>query len=413
MTAIVVGGGVAGLVAARTLVLGGQDVLLLEASDRLGGTVAEHVVGGIRLDAGAESFATRRGTVAELATSLGLSADIVEPNPQGAWLRRANATTVALPATSLLGIPGVPLAADVISVVGMRVALRALLDELIPGTVGAKSATLGELVRKRMGAGMLDALVTPVAQGIHSRHPDDLDLDRIAPGLRQALLREGSLARAVRDLRASAKAGSAINGIRGGVHRLVIELTADLERFGVEVRLGSRVTAIEAGAVLLDEERIEGDVLIAAPHLLGSPGGDELVTLATLVVDCAGLDAAPRGTGVLVADGGGRPRALTHATAKWPWLHERVGAGRHVIRLSYGTAVTQADAVADAEQLLGVTIERVVDFALVEWRRPSPQTETLEGVWMTGEAVSGTGLAAVVKHSTETAESMLEALAEL
>ena len=400
----VVGGGVAGLVAARTLVLGGAQVTLLEASARLGGTVASHTVGGIVLDAGAESFATRRGTVAELVTSLGLAEDIVEPNAAGAWLQRADGSTVPLPATSLLGIPGVPLASDVLSVVGTRVAFRALLDELMPGTVGARSTTLGELVRTRMGQGILDGLVAPVVQGIHSRHPDELELDRIAPGLRQALLREGSLARAVRDLRSSAKAGAAVNGIRGGVHRLVIELAADLERFGVEVRLNSRVTRVEAGAVEIGDERLEGAVLVAAP--LGNEY--ETTILATLVVDSAGLDAAPRGTGVLMT--GTMPRALTHATAKWPWLAERAGRGRHVVRLSYSSAVTQQTAVADAERLLGVAFDTVVDFALVEWRRPSSQAEPVEGVWVTGEAVAGTGLAAVVAHATATA---LEALDHL
>ena len=400
----VVGGGVAGLVAARTLVLGGAQVTLLEASARLGGTVASHTVGGLVLDAGAESFATRRGTVAELATSLGLAEDIVEPNPAGAWLQRADGSTVPLPATSLLGIPGVPLASDVLSVVGTRVAFRALLDELMPGTVGARSTTLGELVRTRMGQGILDGLVAPVVQGIHSRHPDELELDRIAPGLRQALLREGSLARAVRDLRTSAKAGAAVNGIRGGVHRLVIELAADLERFGVDVRLNCRVTHVEAGAVEVGDERLEGDVVVAAP--LGSEV--ERIILATLVVDCDELDAAPRGTGVLT--GATEPRALTHATAKWPWLAERAGGGRHVIRLSYSSSVTQKQAIKDAEQLLGVTLDRVVDFALVEWGRPLPPAEKIDGVWVTGEAVSGTGLAAVVGHATATA---LEALDHL
>ena len=245
----VVGGGVAGLVAARTLVLEGAEVTLLEASDRLGGTVTSHEVGGLTLDAGAESFATRRGTVAALATSLGLAADVVEPNPAGAWLQRTDGSTVPLPATNLLGIPGVPLASDVLSAIGARAAFRAQLDQLMPGTVGARSTTLGELVRRRMGRGVLDALVTPIVQGIHSRHPDELDLDRVAPGLRAALLREGSLARAVRELRGSATAGAAVNGIRGGVHRLVIELTADLARFGVDVRLGSRVTAVDATGV--------------------------------------------------------------------------------------------------------------------------------------------------------------------
>jgi len=194
---VVVGGGVAGLVAARRLAIGGAQVTLLEASSQLGGTVSFHTVGGLILDSGAESFATRRGTVEALLTELGLAPAIVAPASGPAWLYRAGGP-VELPATSLLGIPAVPLAADVISVVGSAGAFRAYLDTLLPGTYGARSKTLGELVRKRMGSAMLDKLVAPVTLGVHSRHPNDLDLDRITPGLRGALRSEGSLGRAVR-----------------------------------------------------------------------------------------------------------------------------------------------------------------------------------------------------------------------
>jgi protoporphyrinogen/coproporphyrinogen III oxidase len=397
-------------VAARTLVLAGEEVTLLEASDHLGGTVARHTVGGIDLDAGAESFAIRNGTVAALAESLGLADAVVSPNPEGAWLRRADGTDVPLPSSSLLGIPGVPLAQDVTAVIGQRAAWRAMLDLLLPGTVGARSKTLGELVRTRMGSGVLEGLVAPICQGVHSRHPDDLELDRVAPELRQALLREGSLARAVRESGTGARTGAAVQGIRGGVNRLVEELVADLDRFGVRVRLHSAVTAIDEGAVQIGDETIEGDVLIAAPHLLNTgPDTAERTTVAFLVVDAPALDSAPRGTGVLVAAGaeGVTARALTHATAKWPWLAERVAPGRHVIRLSYRGAVTQTAAVKDAEALLGVPLDTIVDFTTVEWSRPAPQGPAPDGVWVTGQATSGTGLANVVAHATATAEALL------
>ncbi|MCU1415966.1 MAG: FAD-dependent oxidoreductase, partial [Schumannella sp.] len=111
---VVVGGGIAGLTAARRLSLTGHEVTVLEASDRFGGQLALHTVGGIRLDAGAESFATRGGTVARLVEALGLADDVVAPADAPAWLFRADGSAVPLPATSLLGIPGVPLAADVV-----------------------------------------------------------------------------------------------------------------------------------------------------------------------------------------------------------------------------------------------------------------------------------------------------------
>ena len=60
---LIVGGGLAGLTAARRLALAGAEVTVLEASSRFGGQLATHTVGGITLDAGAEAFATRAGTV--------------------------------------------------------------------------------------------------------------------------------------------------------------------------------------------------------------------------------------------------------------------------------------------------------------------------------------------------------------
>ena len=216
----VVGGGIAGMVVARRLAMAGRTVTLVEASGALGGTVARHTVGGIDLDAGAESFATRGGTVAALATELGLGVDIVTPAAVGAWLQPAAGAAVPLPATNVLGIPGTPLAADVIAVIGQRAALRAELDAIIPSLWARKSLTLGALVRRRMGATVLEKLVAPVVHGVHSMHPDDMPLDRAAPGLRAALAREGSLAAAVRFMRDAAPAGSAVAGIRGGIHRI-------------------------------------------------------------------------------------------------------------------------------------------------------------------------------------------------
>ena len=72
MSVVVVGAGVAGLVAARDLARRGHDVVVVDPAGRAGGCVAAHVVGGMVLDSGAESFATRSPVVADLVTELGL-----------------------------------------------------------------------------------------------------------------------------------------------------------------------------------------------------------------------------------------------------------------------------------------------------------------------------------------------------
>jgi oxygen-dependent protoporphyrinogen oxidase len=398
----VVGGGVAGLVIARRLAASGRTVTLYEATDRLGGAVAQHSVAGIDLDAGAESFAVRGGIVAALAIELGLGPDLVEPRPGPAWLQPATGRPVPMPQTSLLGIPARPLAADVIAAVGLPTAMRAQLDVYLKPVRLRDATRLGALVRARMGGGMVDKLVAPVVRGVHSMHPDDLELDRAAPGLRAALDRHGSLAAAVGEIRASQTPGSAVAGIRGGVHRLVTRLAAELEALGAAVRLGERVD---------DLGRLPGTVIAAAPGLIGPAAPGRRVVLATLVVEQSELDAAPRGSGLLVAEGahGIRARALTHATAKWEWLRERAG-DRHVLRLSYDDEPTDLaeTARADAESLLGVPLPAtsVVGFARAAWLRPAG-VDVPDGVVIVGETVAGSGLAGIVSHANQQADRLL------
>jgi len=412
---LVVGGGIAGLVAARRLVLGGRDVTVLESADRLGGQVARHSVGGIDLDAGAESFATRGGTVADLATRIGLGGDIVRPAELPAWLYRADGTAKPLPATSVLGIPGVAFAQDVIDAIGLRAAVRAQLDVLLPSLIGSRSATIGELVRRRMGSAVVEQLVAPVVRGVHSMSADELALDRAVPGLRAALLRDGSLTHAVRRMTMNAAPGSRVAGIRGGIVRLVDELEADLERFGVEVRLNSPVSELTSAGLTVGGDRLAGQVLVAAPGggVEADPG--RRLTLVTLVVDQTELDAAPRGTGVLVAEGapGVEARALTHLTVKWPWLAERAG-GLHALRLSYDGAPQDAAlrAPRDAAALLGMPIGRVVDTASVTWERAAPRRHSVDGIRYVGEAGAGTGLAAVIGQAEAEADELLRGSAE-
>src|SRR6185312_15851787 len=125
---------------------------------------------------------------------------------------------------------------------------------------------------------------------------------------------------------------------------------ADLERFGVPVRFGATVDEAAPDRVRVDGEWLLGDVLVAAPGVAADRAPGRQITLVTLVVDQPELAAAPRGTGVLVELGapGVGARALTHLTAKWPWLAERAN-GLHALRLSYdGGAEQTAAAVARA-----------------------------------------------------------------
>jgi len=437
--AVVVGAGVAGLVAARELVLAGVRTLVLDGRDAPGGAVRGHDVGGLRLDAGAESFATRGGTVTGYLAELGLGDRVCAPSGLGAWVHLRSGDG-PLPRTGLLGIPSQPGAADVRRTLGVLGSARASLDLVLPRRVGASATSLGGLVRARMGRRVLDRLVWPVVGGVHAAAPDDIAIDAAAPGLTAARAHSrGSLARAVRTIRAAAPAGSAVAGLEGGVHGLVDALVAAIAPAG-EIRLSTRVERIarEDGHLVVSTasgQVAAGRVVLAAPApdlltglvgpLPAAPDDGAAVTLVTLVLDAPALDAAPRGTGVLVGHDARdvRAKALTHATAKWPWLATAAGPGRHVVRLSYGRAgdgragdgraPDAATALADASTLLAtpLTPDQLVAHAVVRWTQALPRPSAAHRAWVAaaraaladrpdvavvGAWVAGNGLAAVI-----------------
>ncbi len=479
-TAVVVGGGISGLIAARDLARSGIAVTLLEAGTELGGCVGTHSVAGLTLDSGAESFATRSRAVPDLLEELGLGDAVVQPNRDGAWLQLAGEDTAAaaqrMPQSGLLGIPADPRAPEIVRAIGRTGSARAALDKVLPmGSLARKeTVSLGEVVRTRMGEAVLRRLVAPVVGGVYSSDPDVLDADSVAPGLRAALAKHGSLAGAVASMRASAPAGSAVAGLAGGMGMLSRALEKDLLALGVNIRTGAAVTAVDRSgtgwtvAVAEDQapeaEVISADSLVmatdgpsaadllagAVPELAAArPGPGPGVALVTLVVDQPDLDAHPRGTGVLVAADveAVDAKALTHATAKWQWLADSTGPGTHVLRLSYGRALSAADsaaaaqpsvvertdedlfaqALADASVLLQVPlgVDDVVGWDVVRWIGALPSAavghrdrvaavraavDRVPGLEVVGAWLAGTGLAAVTADTRTRIAGLLEQL---
>lgn len=459
-TALVIGGGISGLLAARELARAGKRVTLVERENHLGGAVGAHQLAGLVLDSGAESFATRSTAVTDLLGELGLGDQIVQPNPLGSWLYLPSGAFPA-PSTGVLGIPGNFDAPELKQILGRKGYRRAKLDRVLPRSAGSTAKTLGELVRIRMGQQVLDQLVTPVVSGVHSAHPDQLEIATIAPALLTGLSQHGSLAAASAAMRAASPAGSQVAGIDGGMNRLSEALVDELLRLKVRLVGGFDTIAIDRDpvkggwtAIQRQPENGEraamyGEMLVVAtdaqtavrllgPHLPASalppvkPGPE--VALVSLVLDAPALDSAPRGTGLLVSEAatGVRAKALTHATAKWSWVAEKAGEGRHVVRLSYGRAGQQNSPLSDlalhddqlvtlglhdAGRLLGVPISRasLVAADVVRWRSALPSAtpghrkgveafrsalEDLDGATAVGAWIAGTGLVAI---TTDTA----------
>ena len=185
-----------------------------------------------------------------------------------------------------------------------------------------------------------------------------------------------------------------------------------------------------------------------APELSGEPVGSGLLVAPTGVAEPA---AAASSAGVVasvpVSDeaipGGGsasptacpvRAKALSHLSAKWPWVGAELralhGPDVHALRLSYGRPgqprpqVDLQVALDDVAALTGVRIEpeAVIDHMLVRWDGTLPpvtpayreRTRLLEeqlapvtGLEVTGAWVAGTGIAAVVEHARAAAGRLM------
>ncbi|MFV0374059.1 protoporphyrinogen/coproporphyrinogen oxidase [Microbacterium sp.] len=362
---VVVGGGIAGLVAARECAKVGLAVTLVESSDRLGGTIAHAEVDGIRVDTGADRWAASSPEMRALISDVGLDAEAVAPAPGARWISGLPSGAAPLPALSVLGIPANPWGDEARRFIGWAGAWRAYLDRLRPPLTIGHEQSLGDLARTRMGARVVDLMVAPLSRGTFGVAPDDVDVGIAAPGLSTALTRTGSLAAAVAELAADAPEVP-VRSLRGGLHALVDAIETQLRELGAAVRVGTRATAIttrDGGGWRVavtgedpatdEPESLDADIVIVAAdgpgarRLLASAvplpewDGGDAIDVVTMIVDAPALDDAPRGHEVHARDGSA---SAVQADAVWTWLRARLPGGTHLLRV---TLPSRAEAGAD------------------------------------------------------------------
>ena len=268
---VVVGAGITGLSAAYQLRLDGAEVVVLEASDRVGGAIAGSTVGGVFVESGPDGFLARRPEMANLCRELGLGADLVAPAASGAFIW-ADGALRPIPAPSVLGVP---LDADsaassgLVSDAAVEV-LRAGLDQPAPPLIG--DAAVGEALRPRLGDEVFERLVDPLLGGINGGSADAMSLAASAPRLHEALRQGGPLGKALRAgineavsssssavgpaplgkaLRVGineAVSGPVLMGVRGGTTRVTAALAKVLKP---SIRTATPVTAHRAGPIRL------------------------------------------------------------------------------------------------------------------------------------------------------------------
>ena len=404
-----IGAGLAGLVAARELVLQGHTVRVLDAADRAGGQLAATEIAGHHVDVGALPFADTDGAVAALLGRLDHAPILVTAQPQRWWLSTPSAV-LPLPAAHWWGVPATPLAADSVAITGRRAAWRGMLDALLPGPRGARAATLDELVRIRMGHGIAERLVAPVVEARTGRPSSQLQLSDVA-GLRHLMLQQNSLSRAVTSLLLDHVENSELVTVDGGPSRLIDALVVELGRFGVQIELGARVDDVLDEGVVVAGELRHGEVVVAAP--LGGDRGASC-TIVTLVLDAEVVASGSRNSGVLAERGRvDGVRRVIDISALWPSL-AGTAPPRCVLRVEGSARLTVDAAVRVVSEFWsepGIDAA-VIGSHIVPWvsaASPDEHATTQHPecvIAAVGEHVVGPGVARVVRTTIEAVSAL-------
>jgi oxygen-dependent protoporphyrinogen oxidase len=223
----VVGGGISGLTAAFHLARGGRRVAVLEAAERVGGSIDTWTDGAWRFEMGPNTVVENDASAGRLIRDCGLESEKL--TAAAAAKRRflyKGGALVPLPGGpgSFLGTPLFPLAAK----------LRLLREPFIGRPAGEAEESIAEFVRRRLGQAFLDYAVGPFVSGVYAGDPERLSVRWAVPKIFALEQRHGSLIRGALARRKGPAPGGAMISFREGL----VELPRRLAREIGDVRTG-------------------------------------------------------------------------------------------------------------------------------------------------------------------------------
>lgn len=412
----VVGAGISGLVAALRLQQAGARVTVFESGTRVGGKLRSETIGGTRFDVGAEAFVRRRPEVLDLAAELGLADQVVEPSGLRPALFADGAVRGAFGRTLM----GIPLDADEV-----RIPLR--------WTAGA-DASIGALVRSRLGDEVVDRSVDPMVSGVFAAHADDVSVRAALPALAERLdAGAPSLGEAVRDVLGEPNDEPIFGAFRGGYQQLLDALTEKLEdriMLGAPVpevrpRWSVRGSMFDAVVLAVPAPQVARLVGLGLPELGAAVSKIPAASSALVTLRLPENTPLPELSGVLVASREQvSAKAFTLSGRKWEHLPDGT------VRLSFGRLGvsrvvddTDAGLIAAAREdlayVLGVTVEPEVAH-VQRWYEGIPvylpghrktlteiDAATPKGLALAGAYFDGVGVPACIARANAAVERVL------
>jgi oxygen-dependent protoporphyrinogen oxidase len=464
---VIIGGGIAGLSAAWYLQqeAARQSIpvryTLLEASNRWGGKIASERIEGVGggptiIEAGPDSFLTRKPWALSLARELGLDDHLQYLDARG--LRTytlLRSLLVPLPAGWNLLAPSrwTPFLQS--PLFSLRGKARICLEPLIPPRRDDADESLGQFVRRRLGAEALDRAAEPLMAGVYNAPADEQSLRATFPQFAVLEREHGSV---IRGLRATRQKSAKENtppffSLDAGAELLVRRLVARLEG---DLRLRTEVSGVVQNADggydvnLRDGSQLHADAIILAcpaaisARILRESVPDAADLLAS--IDSSGIGSVylgyrrgdvPHpldGAGVVIPTSEGRRiDGMTWVSSKWP---ARAPEGIALLRVFFGGPATRETLDLDDATLLALVREELGTILGVQAaplfqrvfrvRDGYPRytvghlerVEAIEralpaGLYVTGASYRGVGVPDCVRQGQEAASHVLSALAPL
>jgi len=186
MRTIVIGGGISGLICAHRLLQRGQDVLLLEESERAGGVIGTIRQDNFQFELGPQSFLSNT-TLLELISGLGLDGELLRAD--------AKAPRYVLLDGALRQVPLGPRDLLGTSLLSLGTKLRLLSEPWRRTKPPEDDESVAAFVRRKFGEDLLENLVGPLVSGIHAGDPERLSLRSAFPAVHQWEAEHGSVLR--------------------------------------------------------------------------------------------------------------------------------------------------------------------------------------------------------------------------
>jgi protoporphyrinogen/coproporphyrinogen III oxidase len=467
---VVIGGGISGLVAARTLAHSSTArtpeareidtaVTILESGPKFGGKLQTSSFAGVGLDTGPDAFLARLPQARQLCEALGV--ETIAPSRSTAWIWSRDALR-RFPDKTVLGVPSSIRSLTSAGVLPAQAIARAAMDYMLPDRVGRpnEDQSIGNLIRARFGEEVADRLVDPLIGGIYGSNIDELSLEAAAPQIAELAAMGPSLLKSARthvNRRSTEDRNAPVfRTPTHGMASLVSALLADLRHHGVKMQPSTYVEKL----VRTQDGRwevvtAEGRTHIADAVVLATPTfatarivEDEHPELAANLRDIsyssvgiirlayrsAAVKRSLDGTGFVTPRVDGHLiTACSWASSKWAHLAR---PGQVVLRASVGRMGDDRFMEMSDHELIDkvhseltaamVITERPLMADVTRWEHSFPQysvkhntkvlqiernVSQMENIAICGAAYHGLGIPACIKTATEAVEALLTRMA--